>query len=150
MTAQVERRVSALEARDGGRPRLLLVVVRVVSPGNPDAEPAGINAAPPHFPASVDRLPGEAWGAFTARLEGRLSHLPAGTVVRVATCNALPLLPAVRTATPSPAAAPAAGPGFIAPLTPKTLAPKAMNFTRRACIQRAQLSPQRPLRLQSS
>lgn len=90
MTAQVERRVSALEARNSGAAGLLLIVVRIVSPGNLDAEPAGIHAAPPHFPAPVDRLPGEAWDDFIARLEGKLSHLPHGSVVCVVSRNAPP------------------------------------------------------------
>ena len=88
--ARLDGRIDALEARDSGTPALLLIVRRIVSPRNPNAEPAGIHAAPPHFPAPVDRLPGEDWPAFTARLEGGLSHLPHGSVVRVVSRNAPP------------------------------------------------------------
>ena len=88
--ATIERRIDALEAAGTGAPSLLLIVRYVVGAGGLDAEPAGIHAAPPHFPAPVDRLPGEAWDAFTARLEGRLTHLPHGSVVRVVSRNAPP------------------------------------------------------------
>ena len=90
MTAQIKRRVQALEGRESGAAGLLLVVRSIVSLGNLDTEPAGIHAAPPHFPAPVDRLPGEAWGAFTERLEGMLSHLPPGAGVRVVSRDAPP------------------------------------------------------------
>ena len=83
----LERRIEKLEAAGAGRP-LLLLIVRFVRPGRLDEEPVGIEAAPPHFPAPVDRLPGEDWEAFIARLEGRLSHLPQGSVVRVITRDA--------------------------------------------------------------
>ena len=83
MTAQIERRLEALEARDKGNGWPVLLVVRYVMPEHPGDEPIGIQAAPPHFPAPVDRLPGESWDTFTGRLDARVAHLPGGSVVRV-------------------------------------------------------------------
>ncbi|MFZ2652781.1 MAG: hypothetical protein WA210_21995 [Burkholderiaceae bacterium] len=83
MAAQIERRLMALEARDGENEQAVLLIVRfIVTPGHLDAEPLGIEAAPPHLPA-VDRLPGEGWNDFCERLSGMIAHQPAGTVVRV-------------------------------------------------------------------
>jgi hypothetical protein len=57
MAAKTERRLGTLEARDGGNDRPVLLVVRyIVAPGHLDAEPLGIEAAPPYLNA-VDRLP---------------------------------------------------------------------------------------------
>ena len=86
--ATIERRIGALEAAGAGASPPLLIVRYIVAFEGLDAEPAGIHAAPPHFPAPVDRLPGEGWPAFTARLQGRLSHLPHGSVVRVVSRDA--------------------------------------------------------------
>jgi broad specificity phosphatase PhoE len=88
MAAQIERRLGALEARDGGNDRPALLVVRyIVAPGHLDAEPLGIEAAPPYLNA-VDRLPGESWTDFAKRLRGMIAHLPAGSAVRVTTRDA--------------------------------------------------------------
>ena len=77
----LEPRITALEARHVGI-EPLLILRRIVSPGSLDACPMGTLPAPPHLPA-VDRLPGESWDDFGARLAGMVAHLPAGTVVRV-------------------------------------------------------------------
>ena len=85
MAATTERRLAALEAQQGNDEQRFLIVVRfAVSPGHLDAEPVGIEAAPPYLPA-VDRALGESWDAFTARLCRMLSLVPAGHVVRVVT-----------------------------------------------------------------
>ncbi len=83
MSATIQRRIEALEADGNGNERPLLLIVRFIMPVEGEADPVGINAAPPHFPQPVDRLPGESWEAFTDRLECMLSHLPGGSVVRV-------------------------------------------------------------------
>jgi len=85
MPAQIERRLQALEARRIAPRAPLLIVRRVVAPGQCDKYPAGTRAAPPYLPA-VDRLPSEGWGDFTTRLRGMIAHHPAGTVVRVVSC----------------------------------------------------------------
>lgn len=82
MSAAIQRRIEALEVKGGNeRPVLLIVRRLVLSEGGSD--PVGINAAPPHFPKPVAGLPSESWEAFINRLEGMVSHLPAGSVVRV-------------------------------------------------------------------
>lgn len=83
MSATIQRRIEALEADGNGNEQPMLLIVRFIMPVEGEADPVGIDAAPPHFPQPVDRLPGESWEAFTDRLEGRLSHLPRGSVVRV-------------------------------------------------------------------
>ena len=83
MSASIQRRVEALEADGTGEERPLLLIVRVIMPVEGEADPVGIDAAPPHFPQPVDRLPGKSWEAFTDRLECMLSHLPGGSAVRV-------------------------------------------------------------------
>ena len=83
MSAAIQRRIEALEAGGNCNERPLLLIVRFIMPVEGEAEPIGIDAAPPHFPQPVDRLPGESWEAFTDQLQDRLSHLPRGSVVRV-------------------------------------------------------------------
>ena len=83
MTTTMHRRIDALEFAGNGKERPVLLIVRFVMPVEGEADPVGIDAAPPHFPQPVDRLPGESWEAFTDRLECMLSHLPGGSVVRV-------------------------------------------------------------------
>ena len=83
MSATIQRRIEALEADGNGNERPLLLVVRFIMPVEGEADPVGINAAPPHFPQPVDRLPDESWEAFISRLEGMLLHRPGGAVVRV-------------------------------------------------------------------
>ncbi len=78
----VEPRIGALEARHRGMREPLLILRRFVTPGCLDMYPSGTLPAPPHLPA-VDRLPGESWEGFSARLGRMIAHLPAGTVVRV-------------------------------------------------------------------
>ena len=83
MSTTIQRRIDALEVKGKGNERpVLLIVRRLVSPDG-GSDPVGINAAPPHFPERVDGLPGESWEAFIDRLEGMVSHLPGGSVVRV-------------------------------------------------------------------
>ena len=82
----LEPRIGALEARHRGMREPLLILRRIVSPGSLDLYPSGTLPAPPHLPA-VDRLPGESWEDFGERLGGMVAHLPAGTVVTVATCD---------------------------------------------------------------
>ena len=82
MNAPILKRLEALEAV-GKNEGPALLIVRFFVPLEGEADPVGINAAPPHFPQPVDRLPGESWEAFTDRLEGMLSHLPGGSVVCV-------------------------------------------------------------------
>lgn len=77
----LDSRITALERTEPKRsPRLILI--RAVTPGHLDVYPSGTLPAPPYLPA-VDRLPNEDWDAFAARLEGMISHLPAGKVVQV-------------------------------------------------------------------
>jgi hypothetical protein len=83
MTAPILKRLEALEAAGNGTERPVLLIVRFLVSVEGEADPLGIDAAPPHFPEPVDRLPGESWDAFTDRLQGMLSHLPGGKVVRV-------------------------------------------------------------------
>ena len=78
----LEPRITALEARHGNMTEPFLIILRAVAPGCLDLHPSGTRPAPPHLPA-VDRLPGESWDDFGARLAGMVAHLPAGTVVRV-------------------------------------------------------------------
>lgn len=59
----------------------MLVFVSFLATQDDEPNPVGINAAPPHFPVPVDRLPVERWDAFTKRLEGMLWHSPGGAVV---------------------------------------------------------------------
>ena len=82
MSSTIQRRVEALEADGNGNEPPLLLIVRFIMPVEGEADPVGINAAPPHFPQPVDRLPGESWEVFTDRLEGMLSHAPSGSVIR--------------------------------------------------------------------
>ena len=81
MSSPILKRVEALEGRGTGGAKPMLVIVSFVAPREGGPDPVGIDAAPPHFPAPVDRMPGESWDAFTTRLEGMLSHLPGGSVV---------------------------------------------------------------------
>ena len=81
MSAQILKRVEALEGRGTGGTNPMLVLVSFIAPREGGPDPVGIDAAPPHFPAPLDRLPGERWDAFTKRLEGMLSCLPGGSVV---------------------------------------------------------------------
>ena len=83
----VEPRIGALEARHRGMREPLLILRRFVTPGCLDMYPSGTLPAPPHLPA-VDRLPGESWEGFTARLGGMIAHLPPGTVVQVTSRDA--------------------------------------------------------------
>lgn len=78
----LEPRITALEASHGNMREPLLILRRIVSPGFLDLYPSGTLPAPPHLPA-VDRLPGESWEDFSARLGGMIAHLPPGTVVQV-------------------------------------------------------------------
>ena len=80
----LEPRITALEGRHGNMREPLLILHRAVTPGSLDLYPSGTLPAPPHLPA-VDRLQGESWDDFGARLGGMVAHLPAGTVVTVAT-----------------------------------------------------------------
>lgn len=83
MSANIQRRIEALEVKGKGNERpVLLIVRRLVSPGG-GSDPVGICASPPHFPEPVAGLPGEGWEAFIERLEGMVSHLPGGSVVQV-------------------------------------------------------------------
>lgn len=83
MSATIQRRIEALEVKGNGNERpVLLIVRRLVSPEG-GSDPVGINAAPPHLPEPLAGLPGEGWEAFIERLEGMVSHLPGGSVVRV-------------------------------------------------------------------
>ena len=81
MSSPILKRVEALEGRGAGGAQPMLVIVSFLSKRGGEPDPVGIDAAPPHFPVPVDRLPGESWDAFTTRLEGTLSHLPGGSVV---------------------------------------------------------------------
>ena len=81
MSAPILKRVKALEGRGTGGAHPMLVMVSFIAPREGRPDQGGIDAAPPHFPAPVDRMPGESWDAFTTRLEGRLSHLPGGSLV---------------------------------------------------------------------
>ena len=81
MSAPILRRVEALEGRGTGGANPMLVLVSFIAPREGGPDQVGIDAAPPHFPVSVDRLTGESCDAFTTRLEGMLSHLPGGSVV---------------------------------------------------------------------
>ena len=81
-----DARLSALESGHAGMREPLLIILRAVAPGCLDVHPRGTRPAPPHLPA-VDRLPGEGWEDFRARLGAMVAHLPAGTVVTVATCD---------------------------------------------------------------
>lgn len=83
MTTTMQRRVEALEFAGKGKERPVLLIVRFLVATDREADPVGIRAAPPHLPEPVDRRPGESWAAFTDRLEGMLSHLSGGSVVRV-------------------------------------------------------------------
>ena len=76
----VELRITTLERASPQR-EPLLILRRFVTPGCLDTYPSGTLPAPPHLPA-VDRLPGESWEGFTARLGGMIAHLPPGTVVQ--------------------------------------------------------------------
>ena len=88
MSATIHSRVRALEVKGTGNEQpALLIVRRLVSPEG-GSDPVGICAAPPHYPEPVAGLPGESWEAFTGRLEGMVSHLPGGSVVRVFSCGA--------------------------------------------------------------
>ncbi len=82
----LEPRITALEASHGNMREPLLILRRAVTPGSLDLYPSGTLPAPPHLPA-VDRLQGESWDDFGARLGGMVAHLPAGTVVRVTSRN---------------------------------------------------------------
>lgn len=77
----VKLRITALERASPQR-EPLLILRRIVSPGSLDLYPSGTLPAPPHLPA-VDRLRGESWEDFGARLGGMVAHLAPGTVVRV-------------------------------------------------------------------
>ena len=81
MSARILKRVKALEGRSTGGAHPMLVIVSFIAPREGRPHPVGIDAAPPHFAAPVDRLTGESWDAFTTRLEGMLSHLPGSSVV---------------------------------------------------------------------
>ena len=81
----VELRITTLERASPQR-EPLLILRRAVTPGSLDLYPSGTLPAPPHLPA-VDRLQGESWDDFGARLGGMVAHLPAGTVVRVTSRN---------------------------------------------------------------
>lgn len=83
MSATIQRRIEALEVKGKDNERPVLLIVRFIMPVEGGVDPVGINAAPPHFPQPVDRLTGESWEAFTDRLEGMVSHLRGGSVVRV-------------------------------------------------------------------
>ena len=83
MSATMQRRIEALEETVKGKERPVVLIVRFIVPMQDEADPVGIEAAPPYFPKPVDRLPGESWEAFTSRLQGMLSHLPGGSFVRV-------------------------------------------------------------------
>lgn len=87
MAAQIERRLLALEAREGGEHEPLLMLIRLVTPGHLDLYPLGTLAAPPWLPA-VNRLEGESWDDFGDRLRGMIAHHPPGTVVQVVSRNA--------------------------------------------------------------
>ena len=82
----LEPRITALEASHGNMRDPLLILRRAVTPGSLDLYPSGTLPTPPHLPA-VDRLQGESWDDFGARLGGMVAHLPAGTVVRVTSRN---------------------------------------------------------------
>lgn len=82
----VELRITTLERASPQR-EPLLILRRFVTPGCLDTYPSGTLPAPPHLPA-VDRLPGESWEGFTARLGGMIAHLPPGTVVQVTSRDA--------------------------------------------------------------
>ena len=81
MSVPILKRVEALEGRGAGGAQPMLVIVSFIAPREGGPDPVGIDAAPPHFPAPVNKLTGESWDAFTMRLEGMLSHLPGGSVV---------------------------------------------------------------------
>ena len=81
MSAQILKRVEALEGRATGGTNPMLVLVSFIAPREGEPDPVGIDASPPHFPVPVDRLPVECSDAFTKRLAGMLSHLPGGSVV---------------------------------------------------------------------
>ena len=81
MNAPILKRVEALEGRGTGGTNSMLVIVNFLAKRDIEPDPVGIEAAPPHFPTAVDRLTGENWDAFTKRLTGMLSHMPAGGVV---------------------------------------------------------------------
>lgn len=83
MTAQLERRLLALEACNEGKTPPGLFIVTFVKPGHLDAEQIGIRASPPHFPDPVDRRPDETWDEFILRLQGKIAHLPSGSMVPV-------------------------------------------------------------------
>ena len=82
MTVTTARRLAALEARHGVLLEPLLLIRRIVTPGQLDEYPTGTLAAPPYLPA-VDRLPGESWNEFCHRLGGMIAPLPSGVVVQV-------------------------------------------------------------------
>ena len=81
MSAPILRRVEALEGRGAGGAQPMLVIISFVSPRGGRPGPVGIEAAPPHFPVPVDKLPDEKWDAFTNRLQRMLSHLTMASVV---------------------------------------------------------------------
>jgi len=82
MNSTIQKRIELLEQRSPGAGGIRLIVHRIVSPEDPEREPDGILAAPPHLPAR-DREPGETWDAFIERVRALVDHLPVGEVVRV-------------------------------------------------------------------
>ncbi len=73
MHPSIDKRLSALETKNGAQSSHVLAFIKFIPPGNPTPTVIGTLPSPPLFPEAIDMLPGEGLNEF----EGRLSALAA-------------------------------------------------------------------------